>query len=144
MEILSVILGALALSFIFAFIITVRRMKKMAEAFAKLYIAQNMLEDYLSGKADHTLPTKTEEEIHKENFIKFLSDSRDWAYQYIEEVQKGLEKFIKEVTPQIEHYNKYGVIIEGIVPAHDFALKKISKEIQELKKFLPEVSDDRR
>jgi Tfp pilus assembly protein PilE len=144
MEILSVILGVLALSFIFAFVTTVRRMKKMAEAFAKLYVAQNMLEDYLSSKPEYIKPTKTEEEIHKENFIKFLSDSRDWAYQYIEEVQKGLEKFIKEVSPQIDYYNKYGVVVEGMIPAHDLTLKKISKEIQELKKFLPEATDDRR
>lgn len=80
----------------------------------------------------------------RENFIKFLSDSREWAFEYIEQVQSGLKKFINEVEPQLEHYNKYGVAVEGMLPPHDFALKKISKEFEDLKKLLPEEIDDRR
>lgn len=83
-------------------------------------------------------------DIHKENFIKFLSDSREWAFKYIEEVQNGLTKFIEEVGPEISYYNKYGSSIEGMVPPHDQALQKISMEFEELKKLLPEDTDDRR
>lgn len=77
-------------------------------------------------------------DIHKENFIKFLSDSREWAYEYIEDFQETLKNFLDEVGPQLEYYNNYGIVIDGMVPPHDFALKKISKEIESLKKFLPE------
>ena len=67
------------------------------------------------------------------------------AFSYIENVQNGLKKFIDEVEPQIEYYDKYGVVVEGMIPAHDFALKKISTELKELKKLLPEdILDDRR
>ena len=81
---------------------------------------------------------KTDKDQANEDFLKFVSDSRDWAYQYIEDVQAGLKAFIDEVEPQIEYYNKYGAAVEGMVAPHDFALKKISSELKELKKFIPE------
>jgi hypothetical protein len=84
------------------------------------------------------------DEKHKESFIKFLSDSRDWAFDYIEKTQKTISRFIDEVEPEIEYYNEYGSVVEGIIPPHDKALKKISKEISELKNLLPEETDDRR
>ncbi len=81
---------------------------------------------------------KTDKEKANEDFLKFVSDSRDLAYEYIESVQAGLQKFIDEVEPQLDYYNKYGVAVEGMVSPHDFALKKISSEFKELKKLLPE------
>jgi hypothetical protein len=81
---------------------------------------------------------KTDKEKANEDFLKFVSDSRDLAYEYIESVQAGLQKFIDEVEPQLDYYNKYGAAVEGMVSPHDFALKKISSEFKELKKLLPE------
>lgn len=46
---------------------------------------------------------KTDKDQANEDFLKFISDSRDWAYQYIEEVQAGLKTFIDEVGPQIDY-----------------------------------------
>ena len=82
--------------------------------------------------------TKQEEsdsDVHKENFIKFLSDSRDWAYLYIEDVQKGLTKFVNEIEPEISYFDEYGLVGEAY--PHYHSMKKISKEYQELKKLLP-------
>ena len=109
---------------------------------AELFIKNKALEE-LTSQIKNSMGMSADS-VHKENFIKFLSDSRDWAYQYIEDVQNGLQKFIKEISPQLEYYNKYGSVIEGIIPSHDFTIKKISKEIEQLKKFLPESSNDRR
>ena len=88
-----------------------------------------------------TNPNKTDKDRANEDFLKFVSDSRDLAYEYIESVQAGLKKFIDEVEPQIDYYDKYGAAIEGMVSPHDFALKKISSEFKELKKLLPEDYD---
>jgi len=129
----------MSVSFLIAYLSVSHKLNVINKGFAQLFVAYNTLRDIVEGK-----PTKTEEDIHKENFIKFLSDSRDWAFDYIEDVQKGLSRFIKEVEPQLEYYNEYGVVIEGMVPPHDFALRKISKEFEELKKLLPEETDDRR
>lgn len=78
-----------------------------------------------------------EEETHKENYLKFVTESRDSAFKYIDDVQSALSKFFNEVGPQLEYYNKYGIVVDGMVPPHDFALKKISKEVEDLKIFLP-------
>lgn len=143
MDILSIVLGIFAISFAVAYVTSIIRIKKMTEAFAQVLIAQTQLEkayeNYAAAKN-----SSSDLDIHTQNFIKFLSDSRDWAYQYIEDVQGGLKKFMDEVQPQIDYYNKYGIVIEGMAPPHDFALKKISKEVEELKRFLPEESNDRR
>jgi hypothetical protein len=82
--------------------------------------------------------TKQEEkdsDVHKENFIKFLSDSRDWAYVYIEDVQKGLSKFIDQIEPEIAYFDEYGLV--GDAYPHYHSMKKISQEYKELKKLLP-------
>jgi len=85
--------------------------------------------------------SKTDKEKANEDFLKFVSDSRDWAYQYIEDVQAGLKGFINEVGPQVEYYDQYGAAVDGMVAPHDFALKKISLEFKKLKKLLPEDYD---
>jgi biopolymer transport protein ExbB/TolQ len=143
MEILTIMLGIFTISFAIAYAVSVSRIKKMTEAFAQVLISQAQLEaayeNYAKAKS-----VIDDGDVHTQNFIKFLSDSRDWAFQYIEEVQDGLKKFINEIQPQIEYYDKYGATVEGMVAPHDFALKKISAELKELKKLLPEEAPDDR
>lgn len=107
------------------------KLKRTRYALVQMIIANNDLNNQLE------YINSDEQKTHNENFIKFLSDSRDWAFTYIEDVQSGLKKFIDEINPEIEYYNKYGVIVEGMVGPHDKAFKKISKEFEELKKLLP-------
>ncbi len=133
MEILAIVLGIFALSFMIAYISVSRKLSAVSKGFAELFLTYTSLRDVVESKNNNT-----DENIHKENFIKFLSDSREWAFGYIEEVQEGLKKFVDEVEPQLEYYNEYGVVVEGMIPPHDAALKKISKEFEELKKLLPE------
>ena len=143
MEILTVVLGIFSVSFAIAYVVSISRIKKMTEAFAQVLINHTQLEaayeNYVNARN-----AVNDADVHTQNFIKFLSDSRDWAYQYIEDVQGGIKKFMNEVEPQLDYYNKYGIVVDGMIPPHDFALKKISKEVEELKKFLPEEADDRR
>jgi biopolymer transport protein ExbB/TolQ len=143
MEILTLVLGIFSVSFAIAYAVSISRIKKMTEAFAQVLINHTQLEaayeNYVNAKN-----AINDADVHTQNFIKFLSDSRDWAYQYIEDVQGGIKKFMNEVEPQLDYYNKYGIVVDGMIPSHDFALKKISKEVEELKKFLPEEADDRR
>lgn len=139
MEIALVALSILSVSLLIGLISATRKLKSVSDGFGSLFLAYQVLNQQVSEPV-----TKEDEDVHKENFIKFLSDSREWAFGYIEEVQSGLKKFIEEVEPQLEYYNKYGVVVEGMLPPHDFALKKISKEFQDLKKLLPEGTDDRR
>ena len=82
-----------------------------------------------------TNQNEKDNDVHKENFIKFLSDSRDWAYEYIQDVQTGLQKFVNEIEPEIAYFDEYGLV--GDAYPHYHSMKKISQEYKELKKFLP-------
>jgi hypothetical protein len=81
----------------------------------------------------------SDSDVHKENFIKFLSDSRDWAYLYIEDVQKGLSKFVYDIEPEIAYFDEYGLVGEAY--PHYHSMKKISQAYKELKKLLPEEEE---
>jgi hypothetical protein len=140
MEIALIALSILSVSLLVGLISSTIKLKNMSDNFASLFVAYSALNQL----AELPNELSKDNDIHKENFIKFLSDSREWAFGYIEEVQSGLNKFIKEVEPQLDYYNKYGIVVEGMIPPHDFALKKISKEFEDLKKLLPEETDDRR
>jgi hypothetical protein len=83
--------------------------------------------------------SKTDEEKSNEAFLKFVSDSRDWAYQYIDEVQEGLNKFITDIEPEISYFKEYGDL--GSMAPNYYSMKKISTAYDELKKLLPEDYD---
>lgn len=114
-----------------------------------LYVVQKRANKVIIAKTLETMlmhqliagSNKTDKDQANEDFLKFISDSRDWAYQYIEEVQAGLKTFIDEVGPQIDYYDHYGAAVDGMVAPHDFALKKISSEFKKLKSLLPEDYD---
>jgi hypothetical protein len=79
------------------------------------------------------------EDPSSEAFLKFISDSREWAYQYIDDVQKSLDKFITDVEPSILYFDTYGEIMAA-EPNYN-SMKKISRAYKELKKLLPEDYD---
>lgn len=106
---------------------------KVKKEMAKLLVTNIMLEEYIKAFEDNKI--KDDDSVHKENFIKFLSESRDWAYQYIEDVQSGLNIFVDEVEPLLMYFDAYGDAgPQG--PNYD-ALKKISAAFIELKQLLP-------
>lgn len=143
MEILTVVLGLFAVSFAIAYISLLSKTKKVTKALFDVLISKKELEDAYNNYAS-IKNSLNETDIHTKNFIKFLSDSRDWAFEYIENVQNGIKKFMSEVSPQIEYFNKQDILIDNKSEISEFAIKKISKEIEELKKFLPEENNDRR
>ena len=64
---------------------------------AELFIKNKALEELTSQVKDSI--GVSDDAVHKENFIKFLSDSRDWAFEYIEQSQKT----IKEVSDELRN-----------------------------------------
>ena len=63
---------------------------------AELFIKNRALEE-LNSKVNNGI-YMSDDTLHKENFIKFLSDSRDWAFEYIEKSQQT----IKEVSDELK------------------------------------------
>ena len=132
-NIFMIILGTLTVSFAIAYSVTLYRITKINQAFAKLFISHESLQDFISK---NNVEFKNDSDIHKENFIKFLSDSRDWAFLYIEDVQKALDKFITEVEPEILYFDQYGEVLSTQRPDY-ISLKKISEAFKELKTVMP-------
>lgn len=106
---------------------------KVRTQYQQLFIDMMLLEKLINDIEESKL--KSDESVHKENFIKFLSDSRDWAYQYIEEVQNGLTSFINETAPEINYFKEYGDTM-AMAPNY-YSIKKITEEYEKLKTLLP-------
>jgi hypothetical protein len=112
--------------------------------FLSLYVLQKRANKTLIAKTLETLllqqlsrsTSKTEKEYADEAFLKFVSDSRDWAYQYIDEAQEGINKFITDVEPEIAYFDEYGIASSAY--PHYYSMKKISGAYKELKKLLPD------
>lgn len=99
--------------------------RKVLEALIKSFLERDALENMIKEQA-----LAEEKPIDQtEGFIKFLSESREWAFNYIENVQD-------EIT-------KLGAVLEEAKSqTKDAALKRILAEYEELKKFLPEAREN--
>lgn len=127
----------LSISFAISYLSVLYKLKKVSFISAQLF-----LENFKLNKNTQSIKTSqelTDDDVHRENFIKFLSDSRDWAFTYIEEVQKGLTKFVEEVDPTMNYFDEFSHIQEGNPLNTD--MKKISIAYKNLKKFLPNESE---
>jgi hypothetical protein len=93
--IILIFLGTMSASFMIAYISTFSKLKKTNFALAKLFIENEGLKD-IKIKVSNNVDL-TDDAMHKENFIKFLSDSRDWAFEYIESSQKTIEEVSEEL-----------------------------------------------
>ncbi len=83
-----VVLGSAMACFVVAYLITLRRLISSQKLAGKLYVDNFTLEEYIKT-LKNLKEDKSDQQIHQENFLKFLADSRDWAFNYIEEVQSG-------------------------------------------------------
>jgi hypothetical protein len=117
-----------ALSTTFAFLFYVQRKRNIT------IFAQTL--DFFMIQEAQQKQLKTDKEKFNEDFLKFISDSRDWAYTYIENVQASLDKFITDIEPEILFFDQYGDLMSA-QPNYN-SMKKISVAYKELKKLLPE------
>jgi hypothetical protein len=136
-SILLISLSTLCVSFAIAYSITLKKLARLTQECAKLFIDNRALEEFITA---NNVEFKNDSDIHKENFIKFLSDSRDWAFAYIEEVQVGLNKFVNDIEPEINYFKKYGDI--GAMQPNYYSLKKITEAYEQLKDLLPKEEEE--
>lgn len=134
----SLLIFLLLLTFLFivAYASAFQKISQLTKECGKLIVDNIALKKFIDEELNNT---KLDQEVHKENFVKFLSDSRDWAFSYIEEVQSELKKFIQEIEPEINYFNEYGDIAS--MQPNYYSLKKISEAYYELAKLLPKEED---
>jgi spore coat polysaccharide biosynthesis protein SpsF (cytidylyltransferase family) len=86
---------------------------------------------------DQSSPDKqTEKEVVREDFLKFVSESREWAFDYIEEVQSALIKFDTDIKKDLEYFEKFGDVLGDSNPNY-VMLKRMYDSYKELKQVLP-------
>jgi hypothetical protein len=102
--ILLVILSVLSTTFAFLFYIQKKRNIQL--------LAQTL--EFLMLQEAQQEQTKTDKEQFNEDFLKFISDSRDWAFDYIETTQHKINSFINDLGPVVEYLEKYAppILIE--------------------------------
>jgi hypothetical protein len=116
-----VFFATLSFSFGLSYWATFSKLKKSNLLLAELFIKNRALEE-LNSQANSGI-NMSDDTLHKENFIKFLSDSRDWAFEYIEKSQKT----IKEVSDdlKIKGLDDYSEKLLALLPEID--QKKINE-----------------
>jgi len=106
---------------------------KLRERYEELFIEKMVLEKTIVEF--ESVKIQSDESVHKENFIKFISDSRDMAFDYIEEFQAGLRHFVSTIEPEINYFKEHGDVM-AMQPNY-YSLKKIVEEYEKLKGLLP-------
>jgi hypothetical protein len=136
-DIFIVVFATLSVCFGVSYTLVLRQLVKLKRDISKLFIEKTLLQEYVELTKSTKIKEESDDSIHKENFIKFLSDSRLWAFEYIESVQKGLTKFVNDVDADISHFDEYGEALSMSRPDYP-SMKNISKAYKELKTLLPE------
>jgi hypothetical protein len=132
-----VVFATLSVCFAGSYILILRQLVKLKRDISKLFIEKTLLQEYVDITKSTKIKEDSDDSIHKENFIKFLSDSRLWAFEYIENVQKGLTKFVNDVDADISYFDEYGDALSMSRPDYP-SMKNISKAYKELKTLLPD------
>lgn len=107
-----VFLSLLNVSMIIAYLSIKYQMHKMVLVTADLLITNSNI--LTNG---NNFDSKTDEDIDKENFIKFLSDSREWAFNYIEESQETVKEVIDYLNNKNNDFDKaYAKKLQTLIP----------------------------
>jgi len=136
-DIFIIVFATLSICFAVSYLLVLRQSVKLKKDISRLFIENTLLQEYVDLTKSIKTKEDSDESIHKENFIKFLSDSRDWAFSYIESVQKGLTKFVNDVDADVSHFDEYGEALSMSRPDYP-SMKNISRAYKELKTLLPE------
>jgi len=131
-NVIPIIAFTLAGSFALAYLFALIKINKVNKSFTKLLISHKSLQQFIDT---NNIEFKNEDDIHKENFIKFLSDSRDWSFSYIEDVQNKINKMISDLKDDVEYFEKFESLYDGH-PSYEI-LKNFVTSYKELKDLLP-------
>ena len=109
---LLIFFATMSISLSIAYLSLFDKLKKCNLALTKLFLENEGLKEVIFQNKD--IDSQSEDGIHKENFIKFLSDSRAWAFEYIETSQKT----IKEVSEELKNQglNNYSEKLMELLP----------------------------
>ena len=121
--IVEVVIGTLASVLIAILLLKMYSLKKDRDTLMVMMIQANIDKNVVSKKLEDTLAVVNNTNIEdKDGFIRFLSQSREWAFGYIEDVQGS----IKNLSTAMDSGDE----------------AKISSAYHELLKHMPEETDN--
>jgi hypothetical protein len=109
---LLIFFATMSISLSIAYLSLFDKVKKCNLALTKLFLENEGLKEVIFQ--NKSIDSQSEDGIHKENFIKFLSDSRDWAFEYIETSQKTIKEVSEELKSQ--GLNNYSEKLMELLP----------------------------
>jgi hypothetical protein len=123
----------------FFYFILSKKLKDVSAKFTKLLIDYSVMQEYIDILKSEQSENISDDLVDKENFIKFLSNSRDWAFEYIEDVQDGIKEFIDSVDPDMMYFDEYGEV--GSAYPHYDAMVRINNSYKKLKELMPKEEE---
>jgi biopolymer transport protein ExbB/TolQ len=140
MDLLNLALFSTASVLIFVLAYFLIRSNIQKRKILSFYIQSEMHKHMLGQRIEELQKELSTKELSEtDGFVKFISQSRDWAFQYIEEVQKALTEFDEVVDPLLKWAMRFG-ILNGET-AHTKILREISEAYDKLKSVLPENTE---
>jgi hypothetical protein len=110
-----------------------RKVQETTTEKLQLLIKINILEVEFSKTIQEVENMKLEK---SDDFIKFLSNSRDMAFTYIEDAQEKISEFDKQVQEIAEWNRTYGSVV-GDTP-HSSKIEEINLAYDKIRSLLPE------
>lgn len=104
--------------------------KKAISALLQIAIEKAMLLEQVAKLANEN---STKDIEKTDGFLKFVSESRDWAFQYIENAQETINKFVLTTDEILGNINSKTSKSE-----YAQAVKQISEAYEEIKSLLPQ------
>ncbi len=131
------IIFALIVLVVITLLISVVKLRLKNRRLAIELLQATLDQNILLTKLAEELKKKEEVSVEKtDGFLKFISESRDLAFEYIEAMQEALVKFKDKVGPEIEYMLTYGTATGDNLQSTSFL--KIEKAYKELiKETLP-------
>jgi hypothetical protein len=123
--------------FVFVLLINNLKLRSKTKKLTSQVIQISLDKAVISEQLKKVLDQKDSESIEQsEGFLKFVSQSREWAFDYIEQVQAALLEFRNKVEPQILYAKTYGTTVGE--STHSIIVDKISDAYDDLVKIMPE------
>lgn len=101
----------------------------------KLLVAEIEKSIFAIKLSEAALQSETKKIEESEGFLKFISESRDWAFRYIEDTQSAIKSFDESISEGLEYLYKQRNTSSGALSAA--FISTLYEEYQKLKEILP-------
>jgi hypothetical protein len=98
-------------------------------------IDQEIIKDAFDKKIGSSHVVDEERDSY-ESLIKFLSETRDLSFEFIEKCQTVVDEFVKEFEGDCAYFEKYGQAFNTGMP-NDKVVEKLAAHLPKLKDLLP-------